>query len=369
MDKGVRSCGKEEISRRIVKNGVKVLYAGSFFHGSTSFYRANALRQIGYDVYFFDKDSYFPYRSRGLHNLWRRLEWGPSVWPLNAAMLREVARMAPAIVFVEKGLMFRAETMHALKTRGIKIIHWFGDDFLNPINNSQMFFEGIGLYDAHITTKSYNVAELVARGARNVTFIDNSFEPSVFYPRSILPGDRKRLGAAVGFIGEYERERAESLLFLASHGIKVRVWGEGWLGHKRLRNENILLDGRGLWGEDYPVAICSIGINLCFLRKTNRDLQTTRSLEIPACGAFMLAERTSEHTRLFKEGQEAEFFSSNQELLAKVTQYLDDAVMREKIAKAGYERCATSGYSFRERFELLFRDIFRSAGKTGKSHD
>jgi len=270
---------------------------------------------------------------------------------------------------VEKGLMFKAETVRTLKTLGIKLIHYFHDDFLNPINNSRMFLEGIGLYDAHITTKSYNVAELVARGARNVTFIDNSFEPSVFYPRSILPGDRKRLGAAVGFIGEYERERAESLLFLASHGIKVRVWGEGWLGHNRLQNENLLLEGRGLWGEDYPMAICSIGINLCFLRKANRDLQTTRSLEIPACGAFMLAERTPEHTRLFKEEREAEYFSSNQEMLAKVTQYLDNAVMREKIAKAGYERCVSSGYSFRDRFELLFRDIFRSAGRTGKSHD
>ncbi len=94
-------------------------------------------------------------------------------------------------------------------------------------------------------------------------------------------------------------------------------------------------------------------INLGFLRAMNRDRQTTRSIEIPACGAFMLAERTEEHQRLFKEGEEAEFFGDDRELLDKVRHYLADPVKRREIAQRGRERCLTAGYSNKDRIAWM----------------
>ena len=78
---------------------------------------------------------------------------------------------------------------------------------------------------------------------------------------------------------------------------------------------NLVIENRPIYGEDYVKGLCATRINLCFLRKINRDLQTDRTMEIPACGAFMLAERTDEHLRLFAEGKEAAHFDSNEELL------------------------------------------------------
>jgi spore maturation protein CgeB len=74
-------------------------------------------------------------------------------------------------------------------------------------------------------------------------------------------------------------------------------------------------------------------INLAFLRKVNRDLQTTRTMEIPACGGFMLAERTDEHLKLFNEEEEAEFFSDNLELKRKIEYYLNNDDARKRFLK------------------------------------
>jgi len=117
------------------------------------------------------------------------------------------------------------------------------------------------------------------------------------------------------------------------------------------------VEGRAVWGEDYTAALSAFDINLCFLRKENRDLQTTRSLEIPACGGFMLAERTEEHLQLFREDVEAVYFSSREELIDKSVYYSRKPAERMKIASAGLHRCRSSGYSYTDRLSIILNVI------------
>ena len=109
-------------------------------------------------------------------------------------------------------------------------------------------------------------------------------------------------------------------------------------------------------GESYRRALNSFAINLGFLRKINRDLQTTRSMEIPACGGFMLAERTEEHRALLQEDAEAVYFSSTEELIRKTKFYLDNEPIRKQIALNGLRR-VTATYTYEAQLASVLASL------------
>ncbi len=224
-----------------------------------------------------------------------------------------------------------------------------------PNNNSVYFVNGLALYDAFFTTKSYGVSELLSMGCPRVFFVDNAFDPALHHPVAISEEERKLLGGPVGFLGFYEEQRGASIQALLDAGIAVRV--HGWEWEKNMPPHPLLRMSGPIIGQGYAKAICAIDINLGFLRKKNRDLSTTRSIEIPACGAFMLAERTEEHCRLFKEGEEAEFFGDDRELVDKAKRYLADPFKRSEIARRGRERCLTGGYSNKDRIAWMLEKV------------
>jgi hypothetical protein len=271
------------------------------------------------------------------------------VWDVFAAnrVMRRLARRSRFdLVWVDRGLAIRPETLREL--RGAQpqalFLSFSLDDMSNPQHQSRRWLGCVSGYDLHVTNKSYNVSELEEMGAPHVLFVDNAYDPQVHRPLEISEADRARYGGAIGFVGHYERERGEMILGLCREGLEVRVHGPAW---KPLRGvePRLVLGETYLDGLEYTKAINATAINLGFLRKGNRDLQTTRSIEIPACGGFLLAERTDEHRRLFQEGEEAEFFASFPELLEKCRHYLAHPDERQRLAAAGRRRCQESDYS------------------------
>jgi spore maturation protein CgeB len=342
---------------------LKILYVGPLLEGGTCLQRLRALEYLGHEV--FPVDTCPPEVSLAERRLWeraRRRLMGPrDLARANQAILRLAGQEQPQVLWVDKGLAIRPETLEAATNLapGILRVSYSPDDMLNPRNHSRCYLAAIPRYDLHVTTKSYNVAEMEALGAPRVLLVDNAYCPFTHRPLEVSESDRQRLGGGVGFIGTYERDRAEALLFLAKQGIPVKVWGN-WPLRWQQRHPNLMVMGQCLWGDDYARAICSFAINLAFLRKENRDLQTTRSMEIPACGGFMLGERTKEHQRLFQEGVEAEFFDSLKELLERIHYFIAHEDQRQNIAIAGRRRCLEAGYSNMERLKSILQQVYQN---------
>ena len=285
----------------------------------------------------------------------------PDETKANIKIIALVTKNEYDVVWIDKGITINKATLLYVKQKLplAKIVSFSPDNMALRHNQSQNYLECIPHYDFTFSTKSYILEDLRKLGANNVNFINKTYGEDFHYPRDLTLDDTMRLGADVGFIGAWEKERCDSVLFLAKNGIKVKVFGDGkWNAFKDESPNLTILPG--IFSEDYPKALQAFKISLCFLRKKNFDQQTARTMEIPACGGFMMAERTQEHLELFAEGKEAAFFSTNEELLELCRYYLAHEEERITVTEAGLERCITSGYSNQKTMKNILDLIFEN---------
>lgn len=290
-------------------------------------------------------------------NLWYRIAYHlflyglpirlPDINKANKEIISKIDRNKYDIVWIDKGVTIYPETLAYIKEKSpnTKIVSYSPDNMALRHNQSQQYIESIPLYDHIITNKSYILEDMKKLGAKDIRFVNNSYSEDFHKPYELTKEEKECLGGDVGFIGNWEKERCQSILYLVDSGIKVKVFGDAKWNKYKNYSPNLTVMGRLLENEDYCKSLQAFRISLCFLRKMNFDTQTTRTVEIPACGGFMMAERTNEHLNMFEEEKEAVYFSSNEELLKKCRYYLDNEEKRKSIAYAGKERTITSGYS------------------------
>lgn len=350
---------------------LRILFVGDLNFYAKGASRLNAMEQLGAKVIG------LPHTPLGGEatgtpgiSLYFRLAWklGIHIDTENVNQrIRAVASIdKPDLLWVEKGNMIGPSTLKAVRSVSpqTRIVSYSDDDMFNPINHTRAYVSSLPHYDVVFVTKSYNAnaGELPALGAKRCVMVDKAYDSDQHMPLDLSPAETEELAADVSFIGSYAPERAEVLNFLAGNGISVTVWGNGWDGfsgaspHLSMKRQPLVNTARDL---RFTKGINASRINLGFLRKVNRDLQTDRSIEIPACGGFMLAERSDEHERLFEDGKEAVYFDGNADLLEKVRFYLAHEPERDAIAKAGYTRSRASGYSHKDRAAFMLKEAFK----------
>ncbi len=264
------------------------------------------------------------------------------------------------ILFIEKGLSIRPGTLKKVKKNQphIKIVSYSLDDIKVRTSNSWYYKKSLHLYDFLFTMNKWNVEELKAKGVKNVFHFNNAFSTHVHHPVMVTEQERENYGADVTFVGTYEKQRVGLIRYLADHDIIVKIWGWSRTAESsKMVHPKIILINRHVYDDEYAKVICSSKINLCFLRKVNRDTQTTRTFEIPAMGGFMLAERTADHLKLFEEGKEASFFDSKEELLEMVRYYLKHDEERKAVAAKGRIRSLNSKYSYQDQLIFIISTV------------
>lgn len=338
------------------KPGPRILYLGPLGTGSTTRQRLAAFNSLGYHCIAFDSRPYHEYGSRLHRSFAHHLAYGKPVRSLNQDLLAFAAAQDYQIIWIDKGVWIYPETLARLKANGAIAIHYTPDPAIT-FHQTRHFLKSIPLYDAMVTTKTYEVELYRAHGSKQTIFSEQGYDPETFYPRQVDADTQARLGSDVCFIGRCEPHYLSIMQAIAAKHDNVAIWGR-W-GPQAAQHPWLapVYRGEGLWGADYANALCSAKIAIGLLSALVGDQTTTRTYEITACGTFMLAQRTPEHMALFEEGKEAEFFSSKEEMLEKIAYYLAHPVARERIAAAGRARCVSGGYDNGQRLAKIMAQI------------
>jgi len=81
-----------------------------------------------------------------------------------------------------------------------------------------------------------------------------------------------------------------------------------------------------------------------------------RDFEVPMSGGFYMVEYMAELEEFFDIGKEVVCYEGPEDLAEKITYFLQHDNEREKIRKAGYERCLRD-HTWHKRFEMVFKEI------------
>jgi spore maturation protein CgeB len=202
--------------------------------------------------------------------------------------------------------------------------------------------------------------EVQRAGCPNVVYVPFAYEPRLHFPeRPSTSEEVSRFSSDVVFIGGADNDRL-SMMHMVAEAVKKPwrfclfggFWNRDWRMRKYYRGFAL--------GREYRLAVSGAKINLGLVRHSNRDGHAMRTFEIPACGAFMLAERTEEHMEFFIENKEAAYFGSDEELLEKIDYYLAHDTERQRIAQAGYERVTSGKHTYRDRVQQILELAQRS---------
>lgn len=259
----------------------------------------------------------------------------------------ELNSFRPDIVWVEMGREIPSKIIKGLDAEGIVMINTYSDNFMDAISKkvSIEYNNSIPYYDCIFTPRESDYSLYKSYGVRRIEKFWKGFDSSVISTKNLKHCDR------IVFAGHNEKDREEYFDKIAlKYNVLVDVYGNGWNHQKRYRTSKSLDFSN--YGSIYENSI--IGIN--FFSKWAKDTQNSRLFEIPASNTFMLSERSDDALNCFKEGYEADFFSSYEEFESKMLYYLKHDRKREKIRERGFKK-ARSLYSNRSRMENIVKTV------------
>lgn len=335
-----------------------ILLVGEFLPGALGTSYDRAFRQFGHAVHRFDVRVQrgalaWPARNRvvhrlAIHSLAARRAWSRQ---FNHDLVAAATRCDAPWVFIHNGEWLMPETVRTLREQGRRVAIFHADNPFPPhYNNRPETLLVAREADVYLIWSERLVAKLRGEGV-NAHFLAFGWDADAFpYCGDIPQGSSGK----VVFIGGWDREREVFLNQIAEH-VPLEIYGPGYWGTRTRRNSRTRAcwQGRALASQEAAKVTREAAVCLNILRTQHvidgePDGVIMRHFEVPGMGGFLLSTRSGTASRLFPEGEAADYFGSVEECVQKCRVHLSGIADRQRVVEHAHQ-CVHGHHTYEHR--------------------
>jgi spore maturation protein CgeB len=337
-----------ETRHATVRPGAGLAIVGAFegTHVGASLARAAARQQL--NVTRFDTAGAMRANRLVRAALWRLSGHRPArLDAFSAEVVAGCAQARPALLIATGAAPLTRSALRRLREIGVACLNYSTDDPWNKAMRAPWYLRALPEYDAVFTTRSANLECFRNIGVAAVHYLPFGYDDELF------PGPVEKLAAPrhdVLFVGGADRDRISFMAQFLKSGLSVALVGGYWDRVPATRPYSL--------GRQPPEVLArltaSARINLCLVRRANRDGHVMRSFEIAALGGVMLAEDTTEHREIFgPDGQAVVYFRTPEDAAARARALLADDAERARLSVAARQCVAAGLHTYRDRLNAM----------------
>jgi spore maturation protein CgeB len=237
--------------------------------------------------------------------------------------------------------------LQRLASAGTVCMTFCSDDPFNKTQRADWHLAALPVYSVVFTPRRANIADLRALGCADVRYLPFGYDETLFAPYAGEPAGGE---LDVLFVGGADADRVEFMREFLRSGLKVGLVGGYWARFPETAPYAL--------GHKTPAELCMLSaeakVNLCLVRRANRDGHVMRTFEIAAVGGCMLAEDTEEHREIFgPEGEAVLYFRSAAEASMKTGSLLRNPEQRLRMAECVRVRVGGAENTYRARLATM----------------
>jgi spore maturation protein CgeB len=257
------------------------------------------------------------------------------------------ARAKPDILIATGTAPLTKSALRSLRRLGIVSVNYSTDDPWNPAMRSNWHLRALPSYDFVFSPRRSNLDDFRRLGCGKVHYLSFGYDESLFASGACSGNSQAH---DVLFVGGADPDRVAFMKEFMRYLPMVVVVGGYWERHPAFR-----FCALGIKPPKIIRALTAAAkVNLCLVRRANRDGHVMRSFEIAAAGGCMLAEDTDEHREIFgPEGEATLYFRNAKEAAERARALLCNPSERKRLAAALHRRILGGAHTYADRLATI----------------